>query len=75
MKCSLTVFEDSGNEWRWQLQAGNHRVIADSGESYRTKGNAVSAAKRLVKLVHDNRHHLNQPTVGEPAGRFATTRK
>lgn len=24
-------------EWRWRLLAGNHKIIATSGESYRNK--------------------------------------
>jgi uncharacterized protein len=25
---------DKARQWRWQLRAANHKVIADSGESY-----------------------------------------
>lgn len=67
MKCSLTVYEDSGGEWRWQLQAANHRVVADSGEGYSSKRAAFNAARGLVKLVSQNARHL-KPEEGKPAG-------
>lgn len=31
------VYKDTGGEWRWQLRAGNNRIVATSGESYHSK--------------------------------------
>jgi uncharacterized protein YegP (UPF0339 family) len=42
------VYQDASGEWRWQLRAGNHRVIADSGEGYRNRQDCLDAIA-LVK--------------------------
>ncbi|MFH1348511.1 MAG: DUF1508 domain-containing protein [Patescibacteria group bacterium] len=31
------IYKDRQGDWRWQLQAGNSKIIADSGEGYRNK--------------------------------------
>ncbi|HUS46902.1 MAG TPA: DUF1508 domain-containing protein [Phycisphaerae bacterium] len=31
------VYRDAKGEWRWRLRAGNGRIVADSGESYRKR--------------------------------------
>lgn len=35
------VFRDRAGEWRWRIRAANGRVIADSGESYHHKADAI----------------------------------
>lgn len=42
------IYLDRAGEYRWQLQAVNHRIIADSGEGYRNKSDCL-AAIQLVK--------------------------
>ena len=41
------VYQDAAGEWRWRLVAANNRIVADSGEGYASKANALRAAKRL----------------------------
>lgn len=43
----LTVYRDEANEWRWRYQAGNNRTLADSGEGYVSKDEAIEMAQRL----------------------------
>lgn len=31
----LKVYQDIRGTWRWRVQAGNGKIIADSGEGYR----------------------------------------
>lgn len=45
------VYEDAAGEWRWQLKASNDRVIADSGEGYRSKHHCLHA----IELVKDSK--------------------
>ncbi len=45
-QCLLHVFR-AKDGWRWRLRASNSKIIADSGESYTRRRNAVRAAKRL----------------------------
>ena len=35
--------------WRWQYRAaGNHRVLADGGQAYSRKADAIAGAKRVT---------------------------
>lgn len=44
------VYRDAASEWRWRLRAaGNNEIIADSAESYVTKGGAERAAERVKR--------------------------
>lgn len=45
------VYEDAAGEWRWQLRAGNNRIIADSGEGYRNKEDCLHG----IALVKDSK--------------------
>lgn len=31
---TFQVYRDKGEQYRWRLRAGNHRIIADGGEGY-----------------------------------------
>lgn len=42
------LYTDSAGHYRWRLKAANHRIIADSGESYFNRTDCV-AAIQLVK--------------------------
>ena len=42
------VYRDAKGEWRWRLRAGNGRIIADSGESYRKRRAAQLATGRVA---------------------------
>lgn len=41
-KAKTDVYQDESGEWRWRVIAANGNVIADSGEGYTQKHNAVS---------------------------------
>ncbi|MFP4188522.1 MAG: YegP family protein, partial [Halobacteriales archaeon] len=41
------VFKDAADEWRWRLVSSNGRIIADSGEGYTERNDAVEALKRV----------------------------
>jgi len=53
------MYVDNGGEWRWRLVAGNNKIVADSGESYKEKRDCAAAIE-LVKsadvetLVEEN---------------------
>jgi uncharacterized protein len=49
---TYVVYEDASKEWRWQLRAGNNRIIADSGEGYHNKQDCLHAIT-LVKGSKD----------------------
>jgi len=35
------LYKDRANQWRWTLYAGNNKKVADSGESYWNKADAI----------------------------------
>ena len=44
----ITIYKDMMGEWRWNLKAKNHKVIADSGEGYKTKWGCKRAARKFI---------------------------
>lgn len=42
------LYKDAASQWRWRLIAANGRIIADSGEGYVNKSDAVAGID-LVK--------------------------
>lgn len=42
------LYKDAGGYWRWTLYAANYRKIANSGEGYNNKSDALGAIN-LVK--------------------------
>ena len=44
---TLTVYQDKTGQYRWRMQHLNAHIIADSGEGYSTRSNAIRAARRL----------------------------
>ena len=48
---TYSIFQDASKEWRWQLSAANHRIIADSGEGYHNKQDCLHA----ISLVKDSK--------------------
>lgn len=53
---TLVYYLDDAGEWRWHLVASNHRIIADSGQGYRDRRNAIrgwAAVSRAAIGGHD----------------------
>jgi len=42
------IYKDRVGQWRWQLVAGNGKIIADSGEAYWNKNDCLHGVS-LVK--------------------------
>ena len=45
------IYRDRSGYWRWRLKAANHRIIADSAESYFNKTDCLHA----IDLVSSSR--------------------
>lgn len=53
------VYRDRAGEWRWRLVHWNGNIIADSGEGYASRYNAVRAVRGVMRAVPDARiEHL-----------------
>jgi uncharacterized protein YegP (UPF0339 family) len=47
------IYTDGAGYWRWRLQAGNNRIVADSGEGYFNRDDCLAA---LVLVMNTNRN-------------------
>lgn len=60
------VYPDGVNEWRWRLIARNGKILADSGQGYRTQGEAESATQLVfgttetIPVVLETRNRLGK---------------
>jgi uncharacterized protein YegP (UPF0339 family) len=45
MSATTEVYKDAAGGWRWRRVAGNGEIVADSGESYTRKFDALMAAR------------------------------
>ena len=48
---SFLIYFDKDRQFRWRLQASNHRTIADSAEAYHNYGDCRSAIT-LIQSPH-----------------------
>lgn len=49
----FSIYRDKAKEYRWRLKAANGKILADSGEGYAKKFNAVRALGRFRSVVAD----------------------
>jgi uncharacterized protein YegP (UPF0339 family) len=54
----FTVFKDAKGEFRWRLRASNSKIVATSGEGYKTKASCLRGIEILktegaTAAVHD----------------------
>lgn len=47
----IEVYQDTQQEWRWRARAANGRIIADSGEGYEDRDDAVYMARNLFPNI------------------------
>lgn len=45
-----TIYKDKVGGWRWHLKAANGRIVADSGQSYRTRWGCRRAVRKFLGL-------------------------
>lgn len=50
---SYLIYKDAAGEYRWRYQAVNGRIIADSGEGYKTKKDC----RHGLDLVRNSKDH------------------
>lgn len=57
MAAEFELIMDRSDEYRWRLQSGNNRIIADSGEGYSSKSAAeegIADVKRIAPAAPIN---------------------
>ena len=45
----LVIYKDKAGEWRWRIRTRGYKIVADSGEGYKTKHSCKYAARRLFR--------------------------
>lgn len=50
-RSTFRIYEDRRYEWRWRLVASNGRIIADSGEGYTRRHDAIHSVYRLRTII------------------------
>ncbi len=51
MAAKFQIYKDKSGEFRWRLTHTNGNIIADSGQGYTTKENAIVGIKSLKENV------------------------
>lgn len=46
------LYKDANNQWRWTLVAANNRKIANSGEGYHNRSDALAAISLVKSSAH-----------------------
>ena len=54
------VYLDKAQEFRWKLQSQNGKIVADSGEGYRSKENCIDAIQLIRKQVWEGPVHYDK---------------
>ena len=47
MAATFELYKDRAGEYRWRLRHQNGQIIADSGEGYMTKANAINGIESV----------------------------
>jgi hypothetical protein len=47
----VQVYKDESGEWRWRALAGNHKIVASSGEGLRNRMYAAKVARDLYPFA------------------------
>ena len=53
MASKFNVYKDKGGEYRWKLVHQNGNIVADSGEGYSSKANAMKGIQTVKKDAPD----------------------
>ncbi len=61
---AFEIYEDAGEEWRWRLRHRNGNIVADSGQGYASRSNAVEG----VTTVKRNAPGAEAETVSGESG-------
>jgi uncharacterized protein YegP (UPF0339 family) len=48
---TLKFYKDKKKQWRWQVIAQNGRILADSGEGYTRRSNAVKGFEAMFEIT------------------------
>lgn len=67
---TVTIYKDANREWRWRVQAGNNRNIANGGEGYKNKADVIDSVMDILALNTLEAH--GKEFASEPSSYTAT---
>jgi uncharacterized protein YegP (UPF0339 family) len=68
MAAKFELYKDKAGEYRWRLRHQNGNIIADSGEGYKTKANAINGINSVKENVKEaGMKELEAPAKPAPA--------
>ncbi|MFB6211804.1 MAG: HVO_2922 family protein [Halobacteriales archaeon] len=50
---TFVVYQDRADQWRWRLVHANGNIIADSGQGYTSKQNAINGIETVKGHAED----------------------
>lgn len=50
---TIETYRDRAKGWRWRLRHRNGRIVADCGEGYRRRADALRALSRLMSAPYE----------------------
>ena len=59
MRFVFDVYQTTDDEWRWRLWSRNGRIVAESGESYKRRQDAVRMCDELAVSAHNSSVFVN----------------
>lgn len=51
---TLEFYTDDDGQWRWRFIAGNHRIVADSGQGYSSRRAAEKGWRSMSRAENYN---------------------
>jgi uncharacterized protein YegP (UPF0339 family) len=51
MAAEFELYKDGAGEYRWRLQAGNNKIVADSAEAYESKAGAEEGIRDVQRIA------------------------
>lgn len=67
MAVQFHVYQDRAGAFRWRLvDQGNGRLIADSGEAYSRRTDAIRAVQNVIGDIHRDAHAIADTVLVEP---------
>jgi len=50
-KSDFQLYRDQAGQWRWRVVAKNGRILADCGEGYRSRADALNGARAARRAL------------------------
>lgn len=49
-KFNIEIYRDNKSEFRWRMKSANNKIIADSGEGYKTRRSIYNSLRKLMEF-------------------------